>query len=288
MIDTLQPEIITKSIPGLESLSFSKIKSYLKSPRELWKYINRKKDKTHAMIQGSLLDCLLFEPHKFDRNFYLIPEIIAKTKKGTIADNAMQTDDGKAQYAQHVQNANGRMIVKQSDKDQSNIEINAIKNSSTVKGLGLLEGNYQVKVSGEIMGWNVSGILDIDHEERITDLKRLKTSDPEIIRKDMKYNNKLHLQAYIYQKLTGKLNTPYRLIAIDGQLNVEVFNIQKDMIEAGEMLFKKAVNRLNKEISTCQWLCDLKGEDVSENYWKSFFNKTYGYWAENSDGTFDL
>lgn len=288
MIDTLEPKVITKSIPGLETLSFSKIKNFLKSPKDLWKYINREKEPTDAMIQGSLLDCLLFEPHKFDLHFYLMPKIEAFTKDGKPAASPMATDDGKAQYAQHVLNANGRMIVKQSNIDQANVEINAIKFSSTVKGLGLLDGNYQTDCAGEIMGWNLRGKIDIERENGICDLKRVKSADPEIIRKDMRYNNKYHLQAYIYQKLTGKLNTPYHLIAIDSELNVEVFNIQKDMIENGEMLLKKAINRLNKEISSCQWLCDLKGDDVSENYWKSFFNKTYGYWAENSDGTFDL
>ena len=56
-------------------LSFTRLKELAHSPLALKRYIEETKKSTRAMDEGTLLDCLLFEPDTFEKSMGLIGKL---------------------------------------------------------------------------------------------------------------------------------------------------------------------------------------------------------------------
>ena len=55
----------------IKHLSFSRLKALSHSPLCLKRYIEKQRKTTKAMDEGTLLDCILFEPETFNDRFFI-------------------------------------------------------------------------------------------------------------------------------------------------------------------------------------------------------------------------
>lgn len=270
-------------IPGLETLSFSKLKSFAESPRELSRYINRERVQTEAMVKGSLTDCLLFTPELFDSQFYLIKDIEVKTKSGEVAKNKKATTEWKLYESEQSVIAGDRIVIDEYLLQYANTEVLALQHDNVIKANGLLEGEYQKEVNFDYLNWTFRGRLDIYHPDRIVDLKRVANTDTKKLSwaiKDMMYN----VQAAVYQQGCDQIGKDYWLICIDAELDICVYNFTQEFLNQGRYILKSLTEKLNREISISEWFASMHGNDALDSYWSKFWNKGRSYHVK--DGIF--
>jgi len=267
--------------PHLPHLSFTKIKELLHSPRALRAYMEGAKETTDAMTAGNLLDCLLFEPHLLEERF-LITEKFDRRSKAAKAKWAALEESAKA---------NKQTLIFDTDLKDAEKEANAVRYNPTVQYLGLLapECQYQPAVDFKYRGWQHKGRLDILKPRKlIADLKRVASCVPSILKKQLIWDRKYHLQAAIYREgisqQSGDGRTlPYYIIAVDAKCECVVFELQEETLNRGVDLWHQALAALTKEVN----MSSLWGDE--EQYFTEFLGKGQEYWADNkNEGTFYL
>lgn len=73
---------ITKEFIETRPLSYSSLKAFLRSPQHYVHYISTQKSATPAMEFGSLIDCLILTPDKFEEKYLVTEKIDRRTKEG--------------------------------------------------------------------------------------------------------------------------------------------------------------------------------------------------------------
>jgi hypothetical protein len=156
---------------NINHLSFSRLKALQHSPRKLYNYLSEKKAETPSMIEGRLLDCILFTPDQFDSEYITLPESLDR-----------RTKEGKAEYARitGIAAEQGLSIVTSSQVTEASLLAVAVKESATVQKHGLLNRElfkFQDFTDFEFGGFRHVGYRDaigIDTKGRrvIWDLKR--------------------------------------------------------------------------------------------------------------------
>jgi hypothetical protein len=169
-----------------KSISKSMITSFIKDPWA-WKNSARKK-KTSAMSAGSLLDCLLTEPHLFDSRY-----VLSKYDK-------FQSNESKAWRSE--MEAAGVTVLKESDLNTAQAQLDAIKAKPEAAAI-LLNAQFQVAFRHKTSyPFASKGLIDIlpDDGETIVDLKTCTASALESKRSLAKhiYDWMYHVQAGAY------------------------------------------------------------------------------------------
>ncbi len=242
-------------------LSFSRLKELAHSPLALRKYITGDRIETDAMKQGTLLDCLLFEPETFDSRFFLIDKPDRRTK------------DGKAAWELAMIEAGSRLLITREDYDEAQFLNQCIRNNSTVVFNGLLnpvEGgtgfSFQVPVSFFYNGFRHKGIKDADGRDRngtrvIWDLKRMGARSGEMLVRSQIRNNKYDLQAAIYCHEHDVKDEPirYYIIAVDNEGYVTPFEVTKDARRKARIEWNILVKAAHR--------CNMEGLDAGPEFW---------------------
>lgn len=222
---------------SITHLSFSRIKQLLHSPAALWKYIHEKPEPTQAMVQGQLLDCLLFTPDDFNARFYVYQKPDLRTKEGKAIAEAAKAEAGE------------RLLISTADYNQAQLELEGVRSCRAVKALGLLDGfDFQKKIEFEREGIHHIGYADAYKEEGdkvvIWDLKRMggksgQTSVRYAIRDGM-----YHLQAaiYLHKAIQAGKQVAYYIISVSEEGYVTPFEIGLDSIYQVDTLWLKAIN----------------------------------------------
>ena len=269
-------------------LSFSSLKAFAESPAEMKRYINKERTESKAMDLGSAVDCKLFTPELFESQFFVCPEITAKTGKGEIAKNPLATTEGKAELERQKEICGNRTFLTHDDFLKIEREVAIISNNPVVKSLGLLDSsNFQFQYSIEFeKTYIVDGIPHKAKHRGITDgygklttletcvwdLKRMSaTNGIKSIRyqiRDMMYA----LQAAIYSYPLKPQR--YFIVALSG-INVYVIELNQEAIQSGEVLWDYYAARAIKH---------RKEGFISPEVWDIGVE----FWADNSDGTFKL
>ena len=138
-------------------LSFTRLKALAHSPLKLKAYIEKKKAQTDAMIEGSLFDCLLFEPEKLEERFY----VVEKPDR--------RTNAGKAAWAAMIEDAGERTLVSTEQMESAAFLKTCIEQNSTVVYQGLLNPDffeYQKKVEFFLNGFKHIRFVDAKRENR--------------------------------------------------------------------------------------------------------------------------
>ena len=243
-------------------LSFSRLKELAHSPLALHKYITGDRVETDAMRQGTLLDCLLFEPETFDKRFFKVEKPDRRTK------------EGKALWEAAIQQAGDRMLISQEDYDDAAFLNECIRNNSTVVYHGLLlpvDGqigfDFQVPVKYFYNGFMHKGIKDAHGRDRngynvIWDLKRMGARSGEMLVRSQIRNNKYDLQAAIYCHEFDMANeqVKYYIIAVDNEGYVTPFEITRDARNKARIEW----NKLIKAAHHCNMIESL---DAGPEFW---------------------
>ncbi len=244
-------------------LSFTRLKNLAHSPLKLKKYIEQRQEKTDAMIEGSLFDCLLFEPELLEKRFFIVDKPDRRTK------------EGKSIWEQALADAGDRDLVTTEQMASAMFLEKCFRHNSTVVFQGLLSPDFftfQKPVDFFLNGFRHKGFKDADGQNRdgqkvIWDLKRMGAKSGE---KDVRYEirrNKYDLQAAIYCHEYDSKNIPVRyfVIAIDNEGYVTPFEIGRDAREQVKIEWYSliaAAHRLNMAESLdygCEFWADRDG-----------------------------
>lgn len=257
-------------------LSFSRLKALSHSPLCLKKYIEQTRTSTKAMDEGTLLDCLVFEPESFQDRFFIMPEGI---KKPTIAQiNAKKPSAETLEQItawESIQMKIGKRIVinKEQYDDALNIA-GAVYDNTTVAYHGLLNTNnfkFQVTTDFFYKGFKHKGIKDAEGIDRngkavIWDLKRMGARSGEQLVRSQIRHNQYDLQAAIYCHPYDEIGKPvdYYIIAVDNEGYVTPFRISRDARDKARWEWNRliaAAHRLNMEglDMGCEFWADRDG-----------------------------
>lgn len=242
-------------------LSFSRLTELAHSPLALQKYITGDRVETDAMRQGTLLDCLLFEPETLERRFF----VAEKPDR--------RTNAGKAAWEEIQEKADGKMLVTTEDYDAAQYLNQCIRNNSTVVFSGLLNPaesgtgfSFQVPTKFFYNGFLHKGIKDADGYDRngnrvIWDLKRMGSRSGEQLVRAQIRNNKYDLQAAIYCHEFDSVDEPvkYYIIAVDNDGYVTPFEVTKDARRKARIEWNILVKAAHR--------CNMEGLDAGPEFW---------------------
>lgn len=259
----------------ISHLSFTRLKNLSHSPLALKRYIDAPAS-TKAMEAGSLLDCIVFEPDKFNERFFVVPP--DAPKKPTRAQlNAKKPSPETLQQIERWEDLQaqigGRIIISQDEKEEAEFLRECIVNNSTVVFNGLMNPpdgetgfSFQVPTKFFYGGFLHKGIKDADGVDRngnrvIWDLKRMGARSGELLVRSQIRNNKYDLQAAIYCHELDSAAEPvkYYIIAVDNEGYVTPFEITKD----ARMKARIEWNMLLKAAHRC----NMEGLDAGPEFW---------------------
>lgn len=252
-------------------LSFSRLKALGHSPLALKRYIEQSRAATKAMDEGTLLDCLLFEPDTFDSRFFVMPDGIKKPTATQLNAKkpSPETLEQVAAWQALELLAGDRIRISQDQLNETNEIATAVRDNSTVVFNGLLHPEnfkFQVPVDFFYKGFKHRGIMDASGFDRngdrvIWDLKRMGARSGEHLVRAQIRNNEYDLQAAIYCHPYDEANEPvqYYVIAVDNEGYVTPMHISRDARD-------KARIRWNRLISAAH-RCNMEGLDAGCEFW---------------------
>jgi len=229
---------------AITHLSYSRISELEHSPFALKDYLEKTFNRTKAMDEGSLLDCLLFEPEKLQERFLFIPKVSKATK------------EGKALFEAATEAANGRVIVTDDQLSAQKAIEARIRANQTLIHYGLLapyDGQgigfqYQTKTEFFYGGFKHIGYRDADGWDRngnrvIWDLKKMSSRSGEHLVRSQIRTMGYDLQAAIYCHEFDSVNDPvkYYIIATDNDGCVTPFEISRDGREKARIRWNKVI-----------------------------------------------
>lgn len=261
-------------------LSFSRLKVLAHSPLALSRYIDKAFEPTAAMVEGTLLDCLLFTPDDFEKVFFVAPDDVKKptSAQRNAAKPSPATIEQIARYDAMLESINGRQVVKAEQVENAKFLADSVRNDPTVTFHGLLNPDFfRFQESFEFFykGFKHRGIRDASGNDRngnrtIWDLKKMGSRSGEVLVASQIRHNMYDLQAAIYCHPFDEKGEPiqYYLIAVDDDGYVTPFRIGRDAREKSRIQWNRlisAAHRLNMD------------EDMSQGP---------AFWGD-SDGFFD-
>ena len=242
-------------------LSPTRIKELLKSPYHLNMYIYGEKKQTDAMIEGNLIDCLLFEPEKFSEKFKVMPSFNCATTKGkTELSNFLGCEyTSKDAMIKNYSLSTGKMIIDSEQLTYAERLANGVKNNHTVVINGLLSDRFEFQKKLEFyeLGFKHIGICDAvgncaqTGKFTIWDLKLMSNCHgaKDVIREIRK--NKIDLQLLIYASAYEQkcIEVDTVIIAVDNLGLVTPVRISKEHREYARFDWYAAIKKA-KEINT--------------------------------------
>ena len=212
----------TLTAKDITHLSFSRLKAFQHSPRRLKQYITEPKEQTDAMIEGRLIDCLLFTPDAFNAEFLAMPKLDRRTKAG------------KEEYEKYTSAAlnMGVTLIDQEQVNEATALAEAVRRSPFVRKHSLVSDafEFQKRYDFEVFQFDHIAICDAVNENAATpviwDLKRFGGKSGAEVGFEIKRGG-YDMQAAIYSHLFDSegLECKYYLIAVDNEGNVTPYEI---------------------------------------------------------------
>lgn len=257
-------------------LSFSRLKALSHSPLCLKRYIEQTRTSTKAMDEGTLLDCILFEPESFQDRFFIMPEGIKKPTSAQINAKkpSAETLEQITAWESIQMKIGKRIVINQEQYDDALKIAGSVYDNTTVAFHGLLNMNnfkFQVTTDFFYKGFKHKGIKDAEGIDRngkavIWDLKRMGARSGEQLVRSQIRNNQYDLQAAIYCHPYDEIGKPvdYYIIAVDNEGYVTPFRISRDARDKARWEWNRliaAAHRLNMEglDMGCEFWADRDG-----------------------------
>lgn len=257
-------------------LSFSRLKALSHSPLCLKRYIEQTRTSTKAMDEGTLLDCLVFEPESFQDRFFIMPEGIKKPTSAQINAKkpSAETLEQITAWESIQMKIDNRIVINQDQYDDALNIAGAVYDNTTVVFHGLLNTNnfkFQVTTDFFYKGFKHIGIKDAEGIDRngkavIWDLKRMGARSGEQLVRSQIRHNQYDLQAVIYCHPYDEIGKPvdYYIIAVDNEGYVTPFRISRDARDKARWEWNRliaAAHRLNMEglDMGCEFWADRDG-----------------------------
>jgi len=227
-----------------DAFSKSMVKHILRSPAHL-KHAMHSDTKSDAMVFGSLVDCMLLEPHDYDKSFAVLPATYIAT------DGKTKPWNNRSKKCKEYRDGlfeSGKMVITEPLKEKAHEVVRSIRLHPTASDW-LGRGTYQVSMvwRDDDFGVICKARIDIHIEhERLVDLKMSHNACRSEFTRTI--NNYLyHVQAAMYcdayQKLTQGIMLPWSFIVAESEQphGVAAYDLDEDAIMTGRAIYKKAL-----------------------------------------------
>lgn len=276
------------------SLSPSSLRAFCRSPRHFIAYKLGKFKPTPAMIFGSLVDCMITQPDKFDQHFYFPPEGAKLTSKEgvmawlsiwnvqapkkTTSNPFALTEDMKTYEEMSFAEAKA-LALEMMEREQRSKITQALYNEAE-KLVAKMRRNqpfhytleeadqFQTKITFQFEGWDILGFADMAKTgEWVADLKMAPDTGESKIR--YKIREELLLQQLaIYAHGLGVYEA--RLLFFDRTCHFRAVRVK----DADLTHWMKYVGNVIDKFEDC----------VFNGNWE----QSHDFWSPNWDGFFDL
>lgn len=252
-----------------ETLSYSALKAFAKSPKSFIQYkLKPKSPKNESQIFGSLCDCLLTCPETFEKDFVIIGSIpTSDNQKGFCQDmfDGMTKEDAYARNyktggVEKVWEAlgsyieaykSGKMVcTKKMHEDATKLVENLKKSELIMQFIDSCD-SFQTKIEWTYNRWKFKGFLDASGKALIIDFKFSKDSDPDKFERDI-INYDYFMQMGMYHDADGGLPECY-FIVYDKSLNFSLLKVDYSFLNYGVRKYKYLVAKLEQCIKQNRW-----------------------------------
>ena len=207
----------------LTQLSYSSLKSFIKSPAHFLAYKNRDFVESASMRLGTAVHSALLEPEEFEK-IYDVTDLRKNTKayKEMVALNPDKI---------YLNNSDWRSIQEIKRRFEQNREASELLD---------LCSKRETEVKAEIQGVPFRGFVDAMAKDVIIDLKTTQDASSEGFGRSV-YNFSYHLQAAIYKELTGA--SEFYIIAIENIAphNICIYQLSQDALDSGYAMMSKGI-----------------------------------------------
>lgn len=205
-------------------LSYSSLKSFIKSPAHFLAYKRRDFVESASMRLGTAVHSALLEPEEFAK-IYDVTDL----RKNTKAYKEMVALNPKKIY---LNNSDWRSIQEIKRRFAQNREATELLDFCSKR---------ETEVKREIQGVPFRGFVDAMSKDVIVDIKTTQDASAEGFSKSV-YNFSYHLQAAIYKELTGAKE--FYIIAIENVAphNICIYRLSQDALDSGYSMMSKGID----------------------------------------------
>ena len=212
-------------------LSYSSLIAFKRSPLHYMQYLVEKRKATPAMAMGSLIDCLLLTPDKYEDRYIIKPDF-SKGEGVRARAKAWEEENKGKTWISDVMLAEAKLIVLAVQKNPISKEYIDQVTASQKK----------IEWTDKETGLPMIAYLDLESEKFIADLKSTADAHPEEFMKSA-FNFDYHIQTAIYLDAAahrGKFPDFYH-IAVEKKApyGVSVLKSSKQFIELGTQEYRK-------------------------------------------------
>lgn len=249
-----EPEIMYHARP---QVSNSMLKWIDVSPYHWWARYEAdepiEEDRTAALIEGTAFHCLVLEPDLFDKRFYIAPDIRRGTKE----------------WKKHEEAAEGRIILKKSERDNIQGIADAVRNHRQAASL-LERATYkECTVLWEDPGTGIKcrGRLDLlglePGNELMVDFKKAKDASPRAFNKAV-FNYRYDCQSGMYtdglalcgeEQLESATSWPFYWVVVEPKppYAVGVYAADEDWVAVGRARYRRSLERVRACRESNEW-----------------------------------
>lgn len=278
--DSSYIELMKRLQNKTETLSYSSLKAFAKSPRNFIQYkLKPRTPQTESQIFGSLCDCFLTTPDKFNDLFVIIGSVpTSENQKGFCNDmiNGLTKEDAysnnyKTGGVDKVYDALGtyieavlsdKMVCTQKMYDESFKIIENLKKSDLVMQYIDSCTSFQNKKEWTYNGWKLKGFTDAEGQRLIIDFKFSKDADPDKFERDI-VNLDYFMQMGMYADSDEGLPECF-FIVYDKSLNFSVIKIDYSFLSYGIRKYKYLIAKLEQCINNNRWFESYNFFDVQQ------------------------
>lgn len=235
---------------SVDAISSHDVLPLLKSPAHFLANRENERVQSPAMLLGSIVDCLLFEPVEFESRYQVLPEMYVNSKKQWVE---------WSNYSKHckmvVENIkkSGKTPISEQLLDTANRIVSNITEHNAAREL-LKDVKTQVSIfwedseTGVKMKGRPDAIMQSGEKISIVDLKTTADASLQTFSRTMlKFG--YHIQGAVYSDglcaLNGGVQLPVQIIAAEtvAPYGVAVYEIGEKSLAIGRMQYREALKR---------------------------------------------
>jgi hypothetical protein len=233
-------------------VSSSQLKILLKSPAHFQHDLNSEHQETPALAIGRAVHCLALEPEKYPERFAHLPEGINRRTKA-----------GQETYAEFLEHAEGKIILKAEEAQQVACMVNAIE--AHPAAANILHSKHETLIENSAFCTDINGAkfkfrpdICIPELDLIADCKTSLIASPYGFQREIPkfhYHLSAAMYAYGYQQVTGRKLKSSILIVVEkaAPYAVAVYELDEEAMQAGYRLYREAIDLYNECTRTGHW-----------------------------------
>jgi len=263
-----------------ETLSYSSLKAFAKSPRNFIQYkLKPRTPQTESQIFGSLCDCFLTTPEKFNELFSIIGLVPTSVNQVGFCNDMISGLSKEDAYVNNYKTGgvdkvyeacgnyieavlSGKLVCTQKMYDDAFKIVENLKKSDLVMQYIDSCTQFQTKREWEYSGWKFKGFTDAEGTRIIVDFKFSKDSDPDKFERDI-VNFDYFMQMGMYAESDQSLPECY-FIVYDKSLNFSVIKLDYSFLNYGVRKYKYLVAKLEDCIKNNRWAESYNFWDVQQ------------------------